>query len=74
MAIEFCDWEPCPLLKKFVTRFRPKDHKEGTVQADVVIQKGPGKGREARVTLWYCPFCGTRIHDNEDVQNWLNNH
>ena len=68
MSSEFCDWEPCHWLKKFIEQ-KMDDGLRGTISFDVVQRSRKSKTR--KVHLWYCPFCGTRIHNNPEVMKWV---
>lgn len=69
MSSEYCDWEPCHWLKKFIEQ-KMDDGTEGTVSMDVV-QRSRRKEKTRKLHLWYCPFCGTRLHDNKEVMKWV---
>lgn len=75
MSGEFCDWEPCHWLQKFVMSMLPKDRTAFSVQADTlnVPLKSTDKTRTVkRVTFYYCPFCGTRLVGNKEILAWIN--
>lgn len=67
MANEYCDWEPCHWLKKFIEA--KLDEGQKAVSASIVSKSK--KPKAFRVFFWYCPFCGTRLHDNKDVLGWI---
>lgn len=68
MASEFCDWEPCTWLQKlFEGNIDNGDPK--TISITVLPKNKKAKPRT--LTLWYCPFCGTRVHDNREIHKWL---
>lgn len=69
---EFCDWEPCEFLGKFIISLLPVGRSARTVQALVVTAKSSARGDPPkRVTFYYCPFCGTRIHENKEILDWI---
>lgn len=65
---DFCDWEPCEWLQKFFDQKLDNGDKK-TLSLTVLPRSK--KTRPRTLTLWYCPFCGTRIHDNKEIQKWL---
>ena len=77
----FCDREPCSWMKKFVAQFLIRNRekvtfKEGTFGVvQVLLLSRPKKNGTApdpmKVTLWYCPFCGTRLKENKYVLEWI---
>lgn len=74
MNIEFCDWEPCPWLKKVVEQLVMDSRPSVTLL--VLPGKTNGHRRNSPqgpvgLNLWYCPFCGVRIHDNKDILAWI---
>lgn len=72
MPNEFCDWVPCDFLQKFIMSLMPGSRSPRTVQALVFHPKNSPKGEPAKlVTFYYCPFCGTRIHENKEVLDWI---
>lgn len=75
MTHDFCDWEPCELLKQFVKRFALPRRDPTTVQA-LVFKPGSDVFEEPMkiTTFYYCPFCGTRMHNNREVLEWISEH
>jgi hypothetical protein len=78
MRIDFCDWEPCPWLKKVVEMLalQPPQLSQASVTLVVISGKTNGHRRNSPqgpvgLSLWYCPFCGVRIHDNKDILAWI---
>ena len=74
MSGEFCDWEPCTWLQKYVFSLLPKDRSSDSVQVDALHRphKANGKvGEIRRVTFYYCPFCGTRLTGNKEILEWI---
>lgn len=76
MAGDFCDWEPCSWLQKFVVNLLPKDRNEDSVQVIAVTATAPAKPNGKvdhlkRVTFYYCPFCGTRLSGNKEILDWI---
>lgn len=79
MDIAFCDWEPCPWLKKLLESFLLRGD-QFIVAIEVVPSVQPLHSSDTRrsspqepkgLNLWYCPFCGVRIHDNKDILSWI---
>lgn len=72
MKSEFCDWEPCPWLKKLITRLLSAQKGEpfGLVVSPQKLNQPMVHGPQ-RLNLWYCPFCGTRIYDNKEILGWV---
>lgn len=68
MSMEFCDWEPCVWLKRFFDH-KLDDGKQGEVSMTIVVRSR--KAKTKTITFWYCPFCGTRIHNNKEVLRWI---
>ena len=71
---DYCDWEPCEWLQKFVMTLLPKDRSEDSVQIDVTQKPSKLNGRVEQlrcVTFYYCPFCGTRLHENKEIMEWI---
>jgi hypothetical protein len=67
---DYCDWDPCAFLQKLILDLMPNDRGADTVQ---VLTLGQSKGSPLslkRVTLYYCPFCGTRLHGNKEILSW----
>lgn len=74
MPGDFCDWEPCLWLQKFVVGLMPKDRNINTVQvlAVVPVMKTTARVEPVkRVTFYYCPFCGTRLSENKEILEWI---
>lgn len=74
MSADFCDWEPCSWLQKYILGIMPKDRKADTIQGDMVQYPSKLNGRVVqvrRVTFHYCPFCGTRIFENKEILEWV---
>lgn len=74
MQINLCDWEPCPWLKRLVESFTARGSKAAVINLVPPTREGTEKAPLAPViplNLWYCPFCGTRIHDNKDILVWI---
>ena len=75
-AGDFCDWVPCVWLQEFVTQLMPKDRARGTVQILALVPPEKTNARTEsvkRVTLYYCPFCGTRLSENPEILKWIQN-
>lgn len=71
---DYCDWEPCSWLQKFVISLLPRDRNDDTVQVDVIQRPSKINGRvevSRRMTFYYCPFCGTRLYENKEVMEWI---
>jgi hypothetical protein len=73
---EFCDKEPCTLLQKFVLAKLTMLDKESGLLSSLVLPNPTKAGAKQPVAPYevifhYCPFCGTRLLDNEDVIEWL---
>lgn len=72
MTNEFCDWEPCHLLQKLIKKFALKP---GDAPSTRILMLRPGNRAADEppqvLTLYYCPFCGTRISDNKEILDWL---
>lgn len=69
MGGEFCDWEPCKLLKQAIIHFLSSNYKPGEdIKFDMVDHRHAGKDRQ--VYLTYCPFCGTRVRGNPEIVKW----
>lgn len=62
MPREFCDEQPCETLARAFKILVPVDRTERTVQFDVKSRTGE---QVLRVTLHYCPFCGTRFDERQ---------
>jgi hypothetical protein len=74
MAGDFCDWEPCSWLQKYVFSLLPKDRSADTVQVDALrrpLRVNGKAGEIRRVTFYYCPFCGTRLTGNKEILEWI---
>jgi hypothetical protein len=79
MTVEFCDWSPCPWLKRLLESFLLRGERY-VVAIQIVSTGQPLSSGESRrnspqgsmgLNLWYCPFCGVRIHDNKDILAWI---
>jgi hypothetical protein len=71
---DFCDWEPCSWLQKFVLSLLPKDRDLDTVQVEAFHRPSRVNGKAGeirRVTFYYCPFCGTRLTGNKEILEWI---
>ncbi len=71
MQIAFCDWEPCPWLKKLVELGIPKGSQSIALVVNPKINRKTYPLPPFTLNLWYCPFCGVRIHDNKDILEWI---
>ena len=70
MSNEYCDRSPCNLLQKFIEEVAAHPQPGATVQAKVV-PRGHSPKKLKLVTFYYCPFCGTRLDENEEVLKWI---
>jgi hypothetical protein len=69
-SMEFCDWEPCGLLQEFIKKYALPLHPPATVQG--VFVPAAGKLAQPKIlTFYYCPFCGTRLHNNKEILEWI---
>lgn len=76
MAGEFCDWAPCMWLQRLLATMMPRDRAIDSVQVLVLGPPTKNSGRAGelkRVTLYYCPFCGTRLSENKEILEWIQN-
>ncbi len=63
MPSPFCDESPCDLLRQAFLHLVPDNREPRSVQLDVVARVRDPKKPFFRVTLRYCPFCGTRFDE-----------
>jgi hypothetical protein len=64
MAVKVCDLEPCDRMQTALSRFLTKEQPPYNQDIGFVALNAMSKGRSTepkRVTIRYCPFCGTRI-------------
>lgn len=65
MSSRICDRDPCELLHRIIRHLRPQHSSTEHVDVDVVIQsmdaKKAMKSMVTRLSMRYCPSCGTRI-------------
>lgn len=69
MPNEYCDWTPCKWLQKTFSSKMVVRSKDKSIQ--LLVSKPRGNEPAKKVTLWYCPFCGTRLYDNKDILEWV---
>lgn len=63
MANPFCDKTPCDALRLAFQHLVPDDRTPRTVQLIVVGRPRDPQKPFFRVTMRYCPFCGTRFDE-----------
>jgi hypothetical protein len=70
MSNEYCDRSPCRLLQKFIEDVAIPAKPPATVQA-LIMPSERSREELKLTTFYYCPFCGTRLHGNEEVLKWM---
>lgn len=66
----FCDWEPCRLMQEFIKKYALPQRPPATVQSLICHPRKTSIPNRI-LTFYYCPFCGTRLHDNKEILEWI---
>ena len=68
----FCDKAPCSLLQEFIQQLSTSPRPGAALEVLILVPRSDLSREPIRQTsLYYCPLCGTRLYDNEELIKWI---